>query len=413
MNVFLSHISEEASEARSLKKALESALPDVDVFVSASDIHLGDAWLKEIDEAICCAKAVLALCSPGSIRRPWLNFESGSCWAKHLPVIPVCHHGLRKDRLPDPLNIFQALELDTPDSCRLLVEQLALKLGLQPAISFDPKQMFRDIQSERPTRSEAIGIVLSHQQNQWDGGGQSLFSLANSLPAGLEGDWIFQTLADERPFLSADLHKLSGLIFPSPWRAKLEPETISATVEWVRRGGRLLLLGFELGDRHHDANLAELSHHFGIDPDADIVGPPGFGDRKPYDIPIDFDIAKGVPHPFTKGLTTIRLANVQTVRVAPGGVEWLRVGDNVVYRPRRESVLYRNGTMTTPGGTAFETNSQAGWLAAAVEAPKGLCGTGEVQMIGTWDLLGRHQVFGDDNITLMARLLDWLSGRKG
>jgi len=159
--------------------------------------------------------------------------------------------------------------------------------------------------------------------------------------------------------------------------------------------------------------LAELSHHFGIDPDANIVGPPGFGDRKPYDIPVDFDIAKGVPHPFTEGLTTIRLANVQTVRVAPGGVEWLRVGDNVVYRPRRESVLYRNGTMTTPGGTAFETNSQAGWLAAAVEAPKGLCGSGEVQMIGSWDLLGRHQAFGGDNVKLIARLLEWLSGRKG
>jgi hypothetical protein len=30
-------------------------------------------------------------------------------------------------------------------------------------------------------------------------------------------------------------------------------------------------------------------------------------------------------------------------------------------------------------------------------------------MIGTRDLVGRRQPFGADNLTLVARLLDWLS----
>jgi hypothetical protein len=111
MRVFLSHVSEEAPEARALKKALEKGMPGVDVFVSAVDIHLGQAWLKEIDKAMTGAKAVLALCSRNSVRRPWLNFESESGWSKRLPVVPICHKGMRKEQLPDPMHIFQAIEL--------------------------------------------------------------------------------------------------------------------------------------------------------------------------------------------------------------------------------------------------------------------------------------------------------------
>jgi hypothetical protein len=413
MRAFLSHISDEAVEARALKKALEHALQGSEVFVSAADIHLGDAWLREIDAALTDAKVVVVLCSPSSVRRPWLNFESGSGWTRRIPVIPVCHKGMRKDRLPDPMGIFQGIELTGSDSCRELVERLAALLDVAPAADFDPGQMLQGLRSELPPRTQEVGIVLSHQQHEWEGGERSVFALTKSRPSGLAGDWSFRALTDERAFLSADIHTLSGLIFASPWRAKIAPETIAATVEWVRMGGRLLLLGFELGDRHHNANLAELSHHFGIDPAGDIVGPPAYGDRKPYDAPIEFETSKADRHPLSEGLPTIRLVNVQTVRVEPGGTEWLRVGDNAVYRPRRDSVRYRDGTMTAPGGAAFEANQHAGWLAVGVEAPQGLCGGGSVHMIGTWDLMGRDQPFGGDNPTLVARLLDWLSRQSG
>jgi hypothetical protein len=46
MLVFLSHISEESTEAKGLKAGLEKALPGIEVFVSAADIHYGDQWLK-------------------------------------------------------------------------------------------------------------------------------------------------------------------------------------------------------------------------------------------------------------------------------------------------------------------------------------------------------------------------------
>jgi hypothetical protein len=408
MNVFLSHISDEALEARALKTALEKALPGSNIFVSASDIHLGQAWLDEIDHALVEAKVILTLCSPNSIRRPWINFESGSGWTRRIQVIPICHKAMRKDRLPDPLRIFQASELMDGESCQKIVSQLGSLLGLATAADFDPAKFLKALSVERPSRGAEIGIVLSHQQQQWEESDRAVFSFLKAVPAELKGDWVFRSITDERVFVSPQLHKLSGLMFCTPWRSKLEPDTISATVEWVKSGGRLLLLGFELGDRHHDANLAELTHHFGIDPATDIVGPPGYGPRKPYGVQVDFGIPKTETHPFVKGLATIQLTNAQTIRVEPGGREWLRVGANSVYQPVPESVVYRDGTMTTPGGAEFYENPNSGWQSVAVEAPKGLCGNGGVQMIGTWDIMGCRKAHGDENFILIRRLLDWL-----
>lgn len=411
MQVFLSHISEESTEARGLKAELEKALPGIEVFVSAADIHYGDQWLKVIDEAMERAKIVLTLCSPGSVRRPWINFESGSGWSRRIPVIPLCHKGLTKDQLPDPLGIFQAIELVNADSFRTLSERLAAEFKIKIAKSYNFLDLVESMKTKLIERTSEIGIVLTHNQDKWEKNQSNIFNLFDKLPQKLSGDWKFLPLIDKRAFLSEELNRISGLIFTSPWKSRLEPEIITTTVDWVKNGGRLLLLGFELGDRHHEANLAELSQHFGISPGIDIIGPTGFGQQKPYEAVVEFDVDKADKHFFTANLMNIKLKNVQTLRVEPGGTEWLRVGKNVVYQPKRESVIYRSGVMTTPGGNAFNLNKSAGWLPVAVEAPKGLCGKGSVQMIGTWDLIGRNAPFGNDNLTLITRILNWLAGK--
>lgn len=411
MKIFLSHISEESSVAKAIKGSLESALPSVEVFVSAADIHSGDQWLKVIDEAMEGANMILCLCSPGSVRRSWVNFESGSGWARRLPVIPICHNGLIENQLPDPLGIFHGIELSDSKACQKLVVEIASKFRIDVAEAFDPSVMFENLKPKSAVRTDGIGIVRTHRQVEWEQYKPTFFNLAENVPTGLVGDWRFKNISDRKKLLSEDLNKFSGLIFTSPWRSKLEPEIITATVEWVKQGGRLLLLGFELGDRHHNTNLSELSHHFGITPSVDIVGPPGFGVQKPYDTVVDFDILDAEKHPFTNNLKNIQLTNVQTLRVEPGGFEWLRVGKNIVYQAKRESVIYRDGTMTAPGGNSFHLNNNAAWLPVAVEAPKGLCGRGAVQMIGTWDLFGRNKAVGGENLKLASRILDWLSGK--
>lgn len=410
MKAFLSHISEEAQLARVIKENLEKALPRAEVFVSAVDVHLGDAWLKEIDQALSNAKAVLVLCSHSSTRRPWVNFESGGGWSRGLPVIPICHGGIKKEELPYPLSIFQGIDLDNSKSCEELANRLGSLLGIQVKKNFDFSKMVESLKVQPAERCHEVGIVLTHGQAEWERGEKSVFELPKALPHSVKGNWRFRPLTKTQELLSAKLSELSGLILGNPWRRKMEQEVISTLVEWVQGGGRLLLLGYELGDRHHGGNLGELSRNFGIHPCANIVGPPDYRLGKPYEVPVDFKVPEGEPHTFTAGLSTIRLANVQTVWVEPGGIEWLRVGDNVVYRPTRSSVEYHQGTLTQPRGTEFERNEHANWLPVGVEAPPGLCGRGAVQAVGTWDLLGRRQPFEKDNLTLLSRILNWLSG---
>ena len=193
----------------------------------------------------------------------------------------------------------------------------------------------------------------------------------------------------------------------------MSPEVVAALADFVKKGGRMLLLGFEMGDRHHDANLNDHAAEFGLYVEADIVGPPRQGASKPFGVAVDYEVGLGDRHALTEGLAAVRLANVQTLRVLPLGAEWLRVGKNVACRPSRETVEYRDGVFTEPGEKRVEPNAGAGWLAVAAEAPRGLCGEGAVQAVGTWDLLGRRDAFGHrDNLILLGRLFEWLSGRQ-
>src|SRR3990172_4695206 len=105
MRVFISHIHEEAPLAMVLKEWLESSYAgQLDVFVSSDreDVPAGSKWLEEIDRALEQSSICVVLCSPASVIRPWINFETGSAWHKQIPVLPVCHSGQEKASLPAP-----------------------------------------------------------------------------------------------------------------------------------------------------------------------------------------------------------------------------------------------------------------------------------------------------------------------
>jgi len=406
--VFISHISEEAHIARKLKQHLEALLPGVRAFVSSDDIQLGEQWRELLEKVLHETKVMIVLCSKVSLRRPWIYFESGSGWLTSVQIIPVCHSGFRKERLPEPLKPFQCVDLIDERDFKALIGSVARHLGLAAPSDDRNREMF-DALFQLPERGSGIGLVLTHGQSDWETG-YTVFNLADSLPAGLNGHWSINPIRKYDDLISVSLHSYGGLIVGSPWRQRMEPETVTALSEFVMKGGRLLLLGFELGDRHHDANLNDLAAQFGLYFEADIVGPPD-KQSKHYDEPVDFEVVQADEHDLTRGLRTIRLANVQTLRVLPKGIEWLRVGNNAACSP--EEVVYRAGLFTHPRGKdRVKPNPQSGWLPVAVEAPAGLCGKGAVQAIGTWDILGRTAPFkNQDNLLLLGRLLEWLSGR--
>ena len=70
MNVFISHITEESSIARELKKYIENKfLCQIKVFVSSDvrDLTPGHRWLEKIETALKECNILLIICSPSSL----------------------------------------------------------------------------------------------------------------------------------------------------------------------------------------------------------------------------------------------------------------------------------------------------------------------------------------------------------
>jgi hypothetical protein len=116
MKIFISHISEETKIANVLKDWIESTFSSsCSVFVSsnAADIPPGSKWLDQIDQALSETAILLIICSRKSISRPWINFEAGCGWIKRIPVVPLCHSGILKSSLPQPLAMLQGLDIES------------------------------------------------------------------------------------------------------------------------------------------------------------------------------------------------------------------------------------------------------------------------------------------------------------
>jgi hypothetical protein len=110
--IFISHISEEAGLALTIKRSLTNDfLGLVDVFASSdtASIAAGSNWLKELEEALQVSKSLLVLCSKASLNRPWVNFEIGAAWLIKIPIIPICHSGIGPHDLPIPLSLLQGV----------------------------------------------------------------------------------------------------------------------------------------------------------------------------------------------------------------------------------------------------------------------------------------------------------------
>lgn len=138
--LFISHITEEKELALAFKSLVESQfLGMLDVFVSSDEnsIAMGQRWLDNITAALKTCAIEVILCSPQSIRRPWINFEAGAGWVRDIPVIPLCHSGIEPSQLPMPLNLLQAAKATEVSSLKLVFPVLANALGAKcPSTDF-------------------------------------------------------------------------------------------------------------------------------------------------------------------------------------------------------------------------------------------------------------------------------------
>jgi len=132
--LFVSHISEEAEIAALLKQTIEEDFLDLVKLFQSSDIGsivAGDDWLSAVQQALHDAAAVIVLCSHASIYRPWVQFELGAAWSRQVPIIPICHSGLRAAELPMPLSRKEAVELAAPDGFARLYQAIASIIDLK------------------------------------------------------------------------------------------------------------------------------------------------------------------------------------------------------------------------------------------------------------------------------------------
>lgn len=138
--LFISHITEEKELAIAFKDLVESQfLGMLEVFVSSDEnsIGMGQRWLDNITTALKSCAIEVILCSPQSIRRPWINFEAGAGWVRDIPVIPLCHSGIEPSQLPMPLNLLQAAKAAEVSSLKLIFPVLANALGAKcPSVDF-------------------------------------------------------------------------------------------------------------------------------------------------------------------------------------------------------------------------------------------------------------------------------------
>jgi len=158
LNIFISHIAEETSIADVLKDWIESTfLGQSEVFASSNtdDLPAGNKWIEEIDQVLDSAVVFLVLCSPASLKRPWIHLETGWGWVKGLPIILICHSGQKKDHLPSPISTLKALEVDSGDFVSDLFTTLAKHLGFAKFPRIDQDAMRHELTAAIEAISES------------------------------------------------------------------------------------------------------------------------------------------------------------------------------------------------------------------------------------------------------------------
>lgn len=145
-HIFISFMTQEADLAKMLKKWIEIAFDgQCEAFVSNIGIGAGEIWQEEITTKLKECSLFLVLCSPFSITRQWVNFESGAATILDKTIIPICHSGQRSKNLPHYLALRQAMEVQHSGFVEALITKLAKNLRVSPIDSLDYNQFEKDI----------------------------------------------------------------------------------------------------------------------------------------------------------------------------------------------------------------------------------------------------------------------------
>ncbi len=219
VKILISHISEEALFALLLKDFIESTFLgqfEVSLNSNSGARGVGDKWLVELDGDLTTAEHLLVLCSPKSIRQPWVHFQFGCAWTKSKPITCLCHSGLDMVGLPSHLRIFEVLEVDDDDFMEQLFNDLAKRFGIRrlPRLSYDTMK----------AELRATLVSLSHAAKYGDAAISPAVSQPDPLPSReLEPETQKVEPSEVAPLLDKDLEEQIEERIEEKIREKEEP----------------------------------------------------------------------------------------------------------------------------------------------------------------------------------------------
>jgi hypothetical protein len=327
------------------------------------------------------------------------------------------------------------LKITTFDALQTLLLIGMLLLALIILVIFGPKENHpnKTESIEKQIKTKPIGnpkqgklgilIDLSHRQDEWQQSKEkgSIFELMESPqlkslitpPEKMEIKWDIQGIKEKDQFSSEDLKNWNGMIFGIPKDTKISQNVCNAIVKWVHHGGRLILLGYRLGDRHHGANLNQLAQKFGIWFNSDIVAPKTWklSNVDPEGIIELNDIQ--THHMILTEVQNLIFRKICTLTVEPGACTILTVGNNRICK-WLNAVYDKKGKSSFGGNKKFDIleQKQAPWVPILAEAPHSLTGEGRVLAIGTWNFFDNDKSLKDEtvhNYRFVKNLLEWLS----
>lgn len=128
--VFISFYTKDKDFAIELKKNIQMNFHNgLDIFVSSDtdSLSLGSNFNEEILNNLKISNLLISVCSKDSVNRPWVNFELGAAYMNGIKCIPLCCLGMTVDKLPSPISLFQACNLNEEKLTDLYNEIAKLK----------------------------------------------------------------------------------------------------------------------------------------------------------------------------------------------------------------------------------------------------------------------------------------------
>jgi Mn-dependent DtxR family transcriptional regulator len=168
--IFISRINEHKEISKKLKEFLISIFGEkVEVF-DADDpdsIPFSEDWFESIKMGIKNCDLMISLCSPESVKRPWINFEAGGAVMDYKKIGPICFAGQTAGNLPSPLNYIRSQAIDTTDFEKFkknfdsLIQDIAHHIGIEsPTANVLDTEFFKLLSNSRDGKPKKPPIVM-------------------------------------------------------------------------------------------------------------------------------------------------------------------------------------------------------------------------------------------------------------